>query len=181
MEIHTQKKPALYIDIPLLLKWQKKTHVKTWWDSGVVWTMSKIIQKYSSYVNQYKMVHGKKKSIFAFIILLNNHPVGYIQYYDARDFLSFPADNALELQKIAAIDLYLGEESALGQGNGSVALKQLVQQTIFQTFDTALVTPDIMNHSAIACYQKAGFIPLLTKEEAHELWLIAKKEVHHAP
>lgn len=38
----------------------------------------------------------------------------------------------------------------------------------------ALVTPEIKNLNAIACYQKAGFMPCLTKEEAHELWLIAK-------
>ncbi len=65
----------------------------------------------------------------------------------------------------------------MGQGVGSVALKQFVQNIVFQQFDTALVTPDIKNHSAIACYQKAGFIPCLTKEETNELWFIAKKEV----
>lgn len=56
---------------------------------------------------------------------------------------------------------------------------QFVQHTVFQQFDTALVTPDIKNHSAISCYQKAGFISCLTKEETNELWLIAKKEVPH--
>lgn len=85
----------------------------------------------------------------------------------------------LLISKSAAIDFYLGEKSILGQGVGCVALKQFVQNIVFQQFDTALVTPDIKNHSAIACYQKAEFMPCLTKEEAHELWLIAKKEVSH--
>jgi|TARA_Y100000588_G_C14254116_1_gene924714 aminoglycoside 6'-N-acetyltransferase len=166
-------------DFPLLLKWLETPHVKTWWDSDVVWTMDKITQKYGSYVNQYKIESGKRKSIFAFIIVLDEQPIGYMQYYDARDFLLLPANKAFDLQKIAAIDFYLGEESVLGQGIGSAALMQFVQHTVFQQFDTALVTPDIKNHSAIACYQKAGFIPYLTKEETHELWLIAKKEVPH--
>ena len=166
-------------DFPLLLKWLETPHVKTWWDSDVVWTMDKITRKYGSYVNQYKIENGTKKSIFSFIIVLDEQPIGYVQYYDARDFLLLTANKAFDLQKIAAIDFYLGEESVLGQGIGSAALMQFVQHTVFQQFDTALVTPDIKNHSAIACYQKAGFMPCLTKEEAHELWLIAKKEVLH--
>lgn len=166
-------------DFPLLIKWLETPHVKIWWDSEVVWTLDKITQKYSSYVNQYKIENGKKKSIFAFIILLDEQPIGYIQYYDACDFLNLPADKAFDFQRSAAIDFYLGEKSILGQGLGSVALKQFVQNIVFQQFDTALVTPDIKNHSAITCYQKAGFMPFLTKEEAHELWLIAKKEVSH--
>ncbi|WP_230309442.1 GNAT family N-acetyltransferase, partial [Legionella pneumophila] len=141
------------------------------------WTIDKITQKYSSYVNQYKIENGKEKSIFAFIILLDEQPIGYIQYYDARDFLPLPVSKTFDFKKSAAIDFYLGEKSILGQGVGSVALKQFVQNIVFQQFDTALVTPDIKNHSAIACYQKAGFIPCLTKEETNELWFIAKKEV----
>ncbi len=164
-------------DFPFLLKWLETPHVKTWWDSEVVWTIDKITQKYSSYVNQYKLENGKKKSIFAFIILLDEQPIGYIQYYDARDFLPLPVSKTFDFKKSAAIDFYLGEKSILGQGVGCVALKQFVQNIVFQQFDTALVTPDIKNHSAIACYQKAGFIPCLTKEETNELWLIAKKEV----
>ncbi|AMV14877.1 GNAT family N-acetyltransferase [Legionella pneumophila serogroup 1] len=164
-------------DFPFLLKWLETPHVKTWWDSEVVWTIDKITQKYSSYVNQYKIENGKEKSIFAFIILLDEQPIGYIQYYDARDFLPLPVSKTFDFKKSAAIDFYLGEKSILGQGVGSVALKQFVQNIVFQQFDTALVTPDIKNHSAIACYQKAGFIPCLTKEETNELWFIAKKEV----
>ncbi|HAU0101608.1 TPA: GNAT family N-acetyltransferase [Legionella pneumophila] len=166
-------------DFPLLLKWLETPHVKIWWDSDVVWTMDKITRKYGSYVNQYKIENGKKKSIFAFIIVLEEQPIGYVQYYDARDFLLLTANKAFDLQKIAAIDFYLGEESVLGKGLGSAALAQFVRNVVFQKFDAALVTPDIKNHSAIACYQKAGFMPCLTKEEAHELWLIAKKEVSH--
>ena len=164
---------------PLLLKWLEMPHVKMWWDSDVVWTMDKIARKYGSYLNQYKIENGKKRSIFAFIIVLDEQPIGYIQYYDACDFLSLPANKAFDFQKVAAIDFYLGEESVLGQGLGSAALKQFVQHIVFQQFDMALVTPEIKNLSAIACYQKAGFMPCLTKEEDHELWLIAKKEVLH--
>ena len=164
-------------DFPFLLKWLETPHVKTWWDSEVVWTLDKITQKYSSYVNQYKIENGKKKSIFAFIIQLDEQPIGYIQYYDVRDFLTLSANISCDFQNSAAIDFYLGEESVLGQGIGSAALMQFVQHTVFHQFDTVLVTPDIKNHSAIACYQKAGFIPCLTKEETNELWLIAKKEV----
>jgi aminoglycoside 6'-N-acetyltransferase len=166
-------------DFPLLLKWLETPHVKTWWDSEVIWTIDKITQKYSSYVNQYKIENRKKKSIFAFIIVLDEEPIGYIQYYDASDFLSLPTNKAFDFQKIAAIDFYLGEESVLGQGLGSEALTQFAQKIVFQQFDVALVTPDIKNLSAIACYQKAGFIPCLTKKETHELWLTAKKEVPH--
>ncbi len=62
---------------------------------------------------------------------------------------------------------------------GKTALITGASSGLGQQFDMALVTPKIKNLSAIACYQKAGFIPCLTKEEAHELWLIAKKEAPH--
>lgn len=165
-------------DFPLLLKWLETPHVKAWWDKDVLWSIDKVEKKYLDYVFHYKIEKGEKKSIFAYIIELEGAAVGYIQYYDARDFLTIPEGRSIP-ENTASIDLYIGEQSALKKGVGSKALLQLMNDKVFNQFDAALVTPDIKNHGAIACYQRAGFISCLTKQESNERWLIAKKDGRH--
>lgn len=61
-------------DFPLLLKWLETPHVKIWWDSDVVWAMDKIIQKYGSYVNQYKIENGKKNPFLLLLLCWMSNP-----------------------------------------------------------------------------------------------------------
>ncbi len=49
-------------DFSLLLKWLETPHVKTWWDSDVVWTIDKITRKYGSYVVSRIKRHTREKS-----------------------------------------------------------------------------------------------------------------------
>jgi aminoglycoside 6'-N-acetyltransferase len=149
---------------PLLLKWLNSPHVQQFWDTGTQWTEELIEEKYGTYVQGYKLVNGVKKKMSAFIILWDERPVGYVQYYDAWDF---PRDGydleevlkgtLFERMKLAALDIFIGEEDAIGKGVGVKAMQELLEKHILTEFEGCLVDPDLANVSAIRAYEKAGF------------------------
>jgi hypothetical protein len=48
---------------PLVLKCLESPHVKQWWDQDIVYTERLIKEKYSDYVQGYKLEQGKKNRI----------------------------------------------------------------------------------------------------------------------
>ena len=100
-----------------------------------------------------------RKPIHAFIIYVDDTPIGYIQYYNAYDF---PRDgyqlNNLP-KSLAAIDMFIGHENYLGKGIGSKSLELFLDSHVFTEFDYAFVDPDSSNLSAIKTYENAGFKP----------------------
>lgn len=158
-------------DFSLLLKWLEAPHVKAWWDQDVVWDMAKVKDKYQSYVAGYKLVHGKKKPLAAYIIEVDAKSVGYIQYYAARDFIEERLLNDLP-ENTVAIDMYIGEFSALKCGVGSQSLSLLINEALSSSFDVVIATPDKGNFAAIACYQRAGFQLYAENLEQNELWML---------
>ena len=94
---------------PLLLKWLETPHVKAWWDPNLTWTPELIQEKYDSYVHGYKLENNIHKNIYAFIIKIDNKPIGYIQTYNAYDFHKNLYLNNLP-KSLAAIDIFIGEK-----------------------------------------------------------------------
>lgn len=74
-------------DFTLLLKWLRNHHVKQWWDQDITHAEKSIEEKYISYTQGYKLEYGERRPISAFIIYLEDKPIGYIQIYNAYDFL----------------------------------------------------------------------------------------------
>ena len=66
MDIHFA--PLSETHFPLLLKWLEQPHVKAWWDRDISYTQALVEEKYTSYVDGYKLENGEKKTISAFII-----------------------------------------------------------------------------------------------------------------
>ncbi|MBM4222524.1 MAG: acetyltransferase [Gammaproteobacteria bacterium] len=148
---------------PLLLTWLEAPHVKRWWDRDVTYTMALIHEKYSSYIKGYKIEHGIQKPIQAFIIYREKNPVGYIQLYNAYDFLK--SEQLVDLPaNLGAFDIFIGEESVLGQNLGSTAIIEFLKLHCAQ-FAYIFVAPDVTNISAIKCYEKAGFKILSSQKE----------------
>ena len=146
--------PLCESHLSLLLKWLNAPHVKAWWDPHTSWTPQSISEKYSSYIKGYKLVNGLPKPIHAYLITIENSPVGYIQVYSAYDF---PRDHPLKRlpSSLGAFDIFIGEKKSLGKGIGSQAIIQLFQEIPFD-FDYIFADPDRHNLAAIKAYEKAG-------------------------
>src|SRR3990167_4443213 len=116
---------------PLLLKWLKTPHVKAWWDPDVKWTLELIKEKFGSYVQGYKLEQGVKKPFQAYVICMDDVPMGYIQLYNAHDFPRNYPDGLEELPaSLAALDIFIGEEAFLGKGLGSRIMKQFLAEYV---------------------------------------------------
>ncbi len=115
---------------PLLVIWLNIPHVSEWWSDGKVWDEAAVAEKYSSYVECYKINEcGKKKSIFPFVIQYQGAAIGYIQYYNVHDFEreSFSVVQQHLPASCAALDFFIGDEAYLGKGLGTVTLVQFLQ------------------------------------------------------
>ena len=92
----------------------------------------------------------------SFVILLNNLPVGHINY-----------NNIDELNLSVELDIWLASTEFAGKGIGSRAIQILCAElTEKEKIKHFLVQPTIRNQRAIAAYKKAGFGPFdLTSEK----------------
>lgn len=168
--------PLAESHFPLLLKWLEAPHVKAWWDTDVEWTEKLISEKYSPYVNGYKIQNGEAKKLEAYIIKLGSKPVGYIQLYDAY---AFPRSAVLtDLPKsLAAIDLFIGDLDCIGKNIGSNAMILFSEQYCAPLFEYTFVDPDINNIAAIKSYTKAGFKKAKINAATKEVWMIKENLV----
>ena len=148
----------------LLEKWLNTPHVKMWFGvpNGPPITLAGIKRKLMPRVRQ-------EQAIDCRIIILNDKPIGYIQWYNARNFpregydLVELAPYLQAYKKLAALDIYLGEETELNQGVGSRVLKQCLSEYIQKEgFQACFVDPDQRNKRAIRAFEKAGFSSLAT-------------------
>ena len=152
-------KPLATTDFENLLKWLQQPHVKKWWDVDLNYTLELIQKKYGSYVDGHKKIGSERKPIHAFIIYLDDTPIGYIQHYNAYDFprSGYQLNNLPK--SLAAIDLFIGDENYLGKGVGSKSLELFLDSHVFTEFDYAFFDPDSSNLAAIKTYENAGFKP----------------------
>jgi aminoglycoside 6'-N-acetyltransferase len=166
---------------PLIHKWLETPHVWEWWGENKKWSPQDIDEKYLSYTQGYKLNHlNEKKPIYSFIIEFQGRPLGYIQYYNALDFLRENFDiNAVKedfSEPLAALDFYVGEVEL---GLGSEILTRFLQDYIFTDFTACLVDPAKNNKFAIRAYAKAGFST--HRESEMGILMIARKAPEVSP
>ncbi len=157
----------------LLLKWLESSHVKKWWDQDIHWTPELIQQKYGTYVNGYKMEHDIAKPIGAYIICVDEKPIGYIQIYNAHDFSRDKPLTSLP-ESLAAFDIFIGEADYLKRGIGSKAITIFLDQYAV-SYSYVFVNPDSTNVAAIRTYEKAGFKKIEYQSDTKEIWMLRKK------
>ncbi len=173
--------PLSTLHFPLLLKWLETPHVKAWLDHDVHWTPELIEKKYSNYVQGFKQLklEGKtiEKPMHAYIILHNELPIGYIQYYDKHDFPPEQGYKITELPKsCAAIDWYIGEPEFIGKGIGSKALVLFLDNYVFPKFDYVFTDSETKNISAIRAYEKTGFKEIKKVKNETITWMMKEKK-----
>ncbi|MDA0782478.1 MAG: GNAT family N-acetyltransferase [Proteobacteria bacterium] len=163
----------------LLLKWLESPHVKQWWDQDIQYTKELIEKKYRPYTQGFKILSDIKKPMHAFIVEVDNQPVGYIQYYDKYDFPHEQGYSVEGLPKsLAAIDFYIGEESYLGHGIGTEILRCFLKEHVLVEFDACFVDPDTANKGAIRAYEKTGFTVVNKISELAATWMICNKDTY---
>ncbi len=171
--------PLAESHFPLLLKWLEAPHVKAWWDQNLTYTMELVREKYSSYVKGYKLETDLKKPIQAFIIYSDENPVGYIQIYNAYDFLQSKSLSALP-EKLGAFDIFIGQEEALKQGLGSKAISEFLKIHGGQ-YTHIFTDPNSSNIAAIKAYEKAGFKKISEQKETEVVWMLKDLPTRNEP
>jgi len=128
-------KPLEERDFPLLLEWLQRPHVKQWWDDGDD-TLEKVRQHYTSdpeNTKRFLLIQGEPA-----------RPSGYFQYYLTAHGVG--------------IDQFLSDESYLGRGLGTEAIRKFVDfVTAKHAPKSIAVDPSPDNRRAIRCYEKVGF------------------------
>lgn len=85
-------KPLQQKDFPLLAHWFKQPHVAQWWSAESIMSCEQINEKYLAKI--------RSPDQAAFIVYLNDTPIGYIQYYDASKY-----SQPIALVRTASINL----------------------------------------------------------------------------
>lgn len=157
-------------DFGLMLTWLEAHHIKAWWHSDIVWTLEAVAKKYANYVKGYKIVNDTKRPLSAFIIHVDDIPIGFIQYYNAHDFTQdFLRDDDLDIsflpQSCAGVDLFIGEERYIGKGVGPKILKKFLCDHVFKYFEHVFANPDINNTRSIKAFEKTGFSIIKTTDK----------------
>lgn len=100
---------------------------------------------------KYKKRCLKQEEVFPYFILINQMPIGYIQYYPIKDYG--------EKKGAYGVDLFIGEDKERNKGWGTAALKEIVREIFCHTdAQRIILDPDRNNKRAIRCYEKSGFI-----------------------
>lgn len=168
--------PLTESHFPLLLKWLETPHVKAWWDQDVKWTPELIREKYGNYVKGNKSLklpdQAIDKPVNAFIMAVDDTPIGYIQTYNPHDFPAEPGYDSDLPASCAGLDWYIGELEFTSKGIGTAALLQFMEEYVFPTYELVIVDPETANTAAIRVYEKAGFkIKKLVKKGAVTMML----------
>ncbi|WP_456275791.1 GNAT family N-acetyltransferase [Bacillus sp. AK128] len=126
-----------------------------------------------------KFFHKENEMIYRNIILFEDTPIGYIQYYP------LPVQEKMDFDyhgeaTVFGMDQFIGEVDYWNKGIGTNLVTMMVQYlTNEMRADKIVMDPQTWNERAIRCYEKCGFIKkkLLPKHEWHEgeyrdCWLI---------
>lgn len=138
-------------DVPLYYAWAEKPHVKNVWFLEGYQPKEYILEKIAGNGIDYP-----------FIILLDDKPIGHIQYWDihTRDIINTENKDHFtgESKGTYGIDLFIGEEEYLGKGYGTQAL-MVFTSALFEKYgaEKIVIDPDADNTNAMRCYEKVGF------------------------
>lgn len=142
-------RPLAAADLPLLHGWLCTPHVRRWWGEPGA---------YASTVEHYRPSIEGRDPTRLFAILVDGRPVGMVQVYRV-DGDPVWAEVAGEADGVGGIDLLLGEESLLGRGLGTAAIRNVVADVVFADAATTacVADPDVRNEASLRAFERAGF------------------------
>src|SRR5581483_6612023 len=142
-------KKATQDDAPLIYSWFEHPHVKTWWPLPENETLESFTTRIRS------------KDTFAYVVLCDNKPIGYIQYYIVDKATDKTGAWLPELPPTTVgTDQFIGDPDYLGKGYGTLFIKEFITYlttVLAPGTTTIIVDPEPANSAAIKCYKKVGF------------------------
>jgi ribosomal protein S18 acetylase RimI-like enzyme len=121
---------------------------------------------------------GAGNAVRAFIVNVDGKDLGYAQAYDVAAFDDYAARLAHE-PAIACMDLFLGEEEALGRSVGPRVIDRFVREVVFAdpAIRACVAGPGEGNIAARRAFEKAGFRPwLLLRNEGEESEYVMRRD-----
>lgn len=157
---------------PLLLTWLEAPHVKQWWDQEISYTPALVNEKFGKHIHATPLSSVPSRLIYAYIIVLDHIPIGYIQAYHAH---SFAEENGLDAALIpvssVGCDLFIGEPAQQGLGWGAQILDAFWNERLSVYFECCVVDPHSNNHRMIRACEKAGFQRFVTTHDDRVTWM----------
>lgn len=108
-------RPILDSDLQLLESWLNKEYILKWYHDADEW------------LSEIKQRHGDFSFLHHFIVLKEDKPIGFCQYYDCFDAQEewYDVD---ERNTMFSMDYLIGEEEYLQKGLGKEIVKMLVNK-----------------------------------------------------
>lgn len=108
-----------------------------------------------------------------------DEPVGYIQIYNAYDFLRQDKDFLAELSdSLAALDILIDEKKYLGKGLGTHVINQYLPEYRNPHYDACFIDSDPANIKTVRAYEKSGFKKIKTVKEITITWMRRGKDMN---
>jgi len=138
-------------DIDLLYTWFQETHVKEYWHHKNGFSYDLIALKYKKRL--------REGTISMFIFQYFGIDIGFIQCYPASNIAEYGQKG-----KAFGIDLFIGENTYLYRGIGSIVISKVINSIILENPDVKYICidPEVRNQAAIRAYSKVGFVHVKT-------------------
>jgi RimJ/RimL family protein N-acetyltransferase len=123
-------------DIPLFTEWLNKPYIKKWYDPIDEW------------ITEIRERHSKFSWISYFIVMCEDVPIGFCQYYDCFDSQNFEDWNGRKFEncsEVYSIDYLIGNEKYLGKGYGKELVRLLTDMVFALGAKEIIVDPDKEN------------------------------------
>ncbi len=142
-------KPLTAQDLPMLHAWLQRPHVAEWWREPT--TLAEVERDYLP-------VTMNESSTRAYIAMLDDQPVGFIQSYVAMGSGEGWWEQETDPGTLG-IDQFLADAEQLGRGLGSAMVSAFVEWLLQDPAVTKVqADPSPENERAIRSYRRAGFI-----------------------
>lgn len=142
--------PLAADDLPQIHDWLRRPHVERWWPREAE-TYDEVVAGYLS------AVEGRDPTD-NYVVVVDERPIGMIQTYLVSDYPEWEA--ILHLGPgVAGVDLFIGEEDAIGRGLGPQILRSFTADVVFARESTHAVVAGIEpdNARSLRAFEKAGF------------------------
>ncbi len=172
-------RPLRRADAELLRDWLNQPHVSAWWGvhaapdglggaGADAATRDAVLAEYGEMMDGGGTTHG-------FVIVVDDHPVGYIQWYRLADHPDYAA--AIGETDGAGVDVLIGEPGAVGRGLGPQVIDRFVTDVVAAAGITRVTAgPDARNRRSVRAFAKVGFVAVrevqVPGEPAPELLLV---------